>query len=193
MPASNSTNLNLSLQLEINKALDPPVTGRSICKIEPLLNNIGIIMNKNLTLLVGGVLIAGIATIYWNSRMTPMGHSMTPPDTTEISQGGAIADVRLPAKLSGTAKIGEVVFNAKCASCHGTNAAGKNGAAPPLIHKIYEPSHHGDAAFLYAARNGVQSHHWPFGNMPPVEGLTDADVKNIVIYIREVQRENGID
>ena len=149
-------------------------------------------MNKNLTLLIGAVLIVGIATIYWNSHKPPMGHSMTPPDTTEVSQGGAIVDVRLPAELSGTAKIGEVAFNTKCAACHGTNAAGKNGIAPPLIHKIYEPSHHGDAAFLYAARNGVQSHHWRFGNMPAIKGLTDADVKNIVTYIREVQRENGI-
>ncbi len=149
-------------------------------------------MNKKLVLLIGGILIAGIATIYWNSQMTPMGHSMTPPDTTKISQGAAIADVKLPKNLSGTAKIGEVAFNAKCAACHGKNAAGKNGTAPPLIHKIYEPNHHGDSAFLYATRNGVQSHHWRFGNMPPIQGLTDSDVKNIVTYIREVQRENGI-
>lgn len=150
-------------------------------------------MNKNLTLLICGVLIAGIAIIYWKSQMTtPMGHSMTPPDTTKIAQGEAISDVKLPDELSDTARIGEVAFNVKCAACHGMNAAGKNGTAPPLIHKIYEPSHHGDAAFLYAARNGVKSHHWRFGNMPPVKGLTDADVKNIVTYIREVQRENGI-
>jgi mono/diheme cytochrome c family protein len=148
-------------------------------------------MNK-LTLLVGAVLIAGVATTYWKSQMPPMGHSMTPPDTSGILQGEAIVDVKLPAELSGVAKIGEVTFNAKCAACHGTNAAGKNGFAPPLIHKIYEPSHHGDAAFLNAARNGVKSHHWRFGNMPPVVGLTDSDVKNIVTYIREVQRENGI-
>jgi hypothetical protein len=28
--------------------------------------------------------------------------------------------------------------------------------------------------------------------MPPVEGLTDADVKMIARYVRELQKENGI-
>ncbi|SPH18256.1 hypothetical protein DEA8626_01788 [Defluviimonas aquaemixtae] len=60
------------------------------------------------------------------------------------------------------------------------------------MHKIYEPSHHGDAAFLVAVRNGVRQHHWDFGNMLPVEGLTDGDVKYIVRYVRELQFENGI-
>jgi hypothetical protein len=39
---------------------------------------------------------------------------------------------------------------------------------------------------------GVQAHHWSFGNMPAVEGLTRGDVKMIIKYIRELQRENGI-
>ena len=102
-----------------------------------------------------------------------------------------IVAVTVPA-LSGPAKIGEVAFNAKCAACHGTNAAGREGVAPPLVHKIYEPSHHGDGAFLLAAQNGVRAHHWPFGNMPPVDGVTNGDVKNIVAYVRALQRENGI-
>jgi len=94
--------------------------------------------------------------------------------------------------LGGAAKIGETAFNAKCASCHGANAAGQDGVAPPLVHKIYEPSHHCDGAFLMAAQNGVRAHHWPFGDMPPVEGVTQGDVKNIVAYVRALQRENGI-
>ncbi|MEO1825019.1 MAG: cytochrome c, partial [Roseibacillus sp.] len=90
------------------------------------------------------------------------------------------------------AQMGQRAFEAKCASCHGENAAGQNGVAPPLVHKIYEPNHHSDAAFLNAAQNGVQSHHWNFGNMPPVEGLTQGDVKMIAGYVRELQRANGI-
>jgi len=39
---------------------------------------------------------------------------------------------------------------------------------------------------------GVRAHHWSFGNMPAVEGLTRADVKMIIAYIRELQRANGI-
>jgi len=90
------------------------------------------------------------------------------------------------------AKIGQVGFNAKCAACHGVNAAGKDGVAPPLVHKIYEPSHHGDESFQRAAALGVRAHHWPFGNMPAVEGVTRGDVKMITAYIRELQRANGI-
>ena len=92
----------------------------------------------------------------------------------------------------GDVATGEEVFIEQCAVCHGENAAGQDGVAPPLVHKIYEPSHHGDAAFLLAAKNGVRAHHWRFGNMPPVEGVTDGDVKMIIAYVRELQRANGI-
>lgn len=104
-----------------------------------------------------------------------------------------MVNVLLPETLSVNAEIGKVAYEAKCAICHGANAAGQDGVAPPLVHKIYEPSHHGDAAFLLAAKNGVRAHHWRFGNMPPVEGVTDGDVKMIVAYVRELQRANGID
>ena len=57
---------------------------------------------------------------------------------------------------------------------------------------IYEPSHHGDEAFQRAAAVGVRGHHWPFGDMPPVEGVTRGDVTMIIAYIRELQRANGI-
>ncbi len=106
--------------------------------------------------------------------------------------GSAIVSVKLPAELSPKAQLGETAYNAKCAACHGTNAEGQKSVAPPLVHKIYEPSHHADMAFVLAAQNGVRAHHWTFGNMPPVEGLTRADVLNIVAYVRELQRENGI-
>lgn len=106
--------------------------------------------------------------------------------------GAAMVQVIVPDTFSDNARIGQVAFEAKCAVCHGANAAGQDGVAPPLVHKIYEPSHHGDAAFLLAVKNGVRAHHWRFGNMPPVEGVTDGDVKMIVAYVRELQRANGI-
>ncbi|MCK0141969.1 cytochrome c [Aliiroseovarius sp. F20344] len=106
--------------------------------------------------------------------------------------GAAMVDVRLPAVLSGQSVMGKRAFDAVCASCHGENAAGQQGTAPPLVHKIYEPSHHADMAFVLAAQRGVKAHHWPFGDMPPVEGLTNADIATIVSYVRELQRENGI-
>lgn len=114
-------------------------------------------------------------------------------DTTETAPtGAAMVEVALPETLSENAQVGKVAFEAKCAVCHGTNAAGQDGVAPPLVHKIYEPSHHGDGSFLVAVTNGVRAHHWRFGNMPPVDGLTEGDVKMIVAYVRELQRANGI-
>ena len=106
---------------------------------------------------------------------------------------GALAEVALPASLSASARVGKTAFEAKCAACHGANAAGQDGVAPPLVHIIYEPSHHGDESFQRAVAYGVRGHHWPFGDMSPVEGLTRGDVSMIIAYIRELQRANGID
>ncbi len=94
-------------------------------------------------------------------------------------------------QLSATAANGGKLFAAKCAACHGANAAGSN-KGPPLVHKIYEPNHHGDGSFLAAARNGARAHHWPYGDMPPVPGISDKEVAQIVVYVRELQRANGI-
>jgi len=146
-------------------------------------------------MIVGGTLVAGILAVgwqLWKPVPSTVGHSMETPVTGKTGAGAPIVKVKLPDALSANAQIGERAFEAKCASCHGKNAVGQNGVAPPLIHKIYEPSHHADMAFVLAVRNGVRSHHWPFGDMPPVEGLTQADVQYIAKYVRELQRENGI-
>ena len=116
----------------------------------------------------------------------------TPEPTTVTDTGSALVAVNLPDALSGNAEVGETIFNAKCSACHGDLAAGRAGIAPPLVHKIYEPSHHADEAFQRAVAVGVRQHHWPFGNMAPVEGLTRGDVAMVVAYIRELQRANGI-
>jgi|TARA_B110000259_G_C14034285_1_gene408453 cytochrome c len=107
--------------------------------------------------------------------------------------GSAIVSVSVPNELSVLAQRGEGIFLAKCASCHGINAAGKTEIAPPLVHKIYEPSHHGNESFQRAVAMGVRAHHWPFGNMPKVAGVTRAEVSTIITYVRELQRANGID
>ena len=109
-----------------------------------------------------------------------------------LPAGAALAEVTVPDNLPEEARIGQRVFEAACADCHGENAAGRNGAGSPLVHRIYEPSHHGDAAFLLAARNGVRAHHWSFGNMPPVEGITDAEISCVTRYLRALQEANGI-
>lgn len=115
----------------------------------------------------------------------------TAPSEAEDQSGGPMVSVTVPV-LMGAALDGEQVFNANCAVCHGENAAGRFGSGPPLVHKIYEPSHHGDMAFMLAPRQGVRAHHWPFGDMPPVDGLSDADVEQVISYVRTLQRANGI-
>ncbi|WP_027245342.1 c-type cytochrome [Leisingera daeponensis] len=146
------------------------------------------------SLVTFAVVLAAVLFLVWTSLETGgQPKSLTPLDVTGLEKPSAIAEVTLPAQLSENAQIGERVFEAKCAVCHGRNAAGQNGVAPPLVHSIYRPGHHADAAFLIAARNGVRAHHWKFGNMPPVEGVTDGEVRLVTQYIRELQRANGID
>jgi len=115
------------------------------------------------------------------------------PSPMQMSGAGGppIVRVEVP-ELSGDALSGEALFNRNCASCHGVNAAGQEGVAPPLVHVIYEPNHHGDAAFQLAAQRGVRAHHWPFGDMPPVKGVAPGEIDQIVSYVRRLQRANGI-
>ena len=103
---------------------------------------------------------------------------------------GAGANVKVPA-LSASAVQGEKLFEANCSSCHGKNGSGTE-QGPPLIHKIYEPNHHGDMSFVLAAKRGVRAHHWSFGNMPSQPQVSENDVLVIVGYVRELQRANGI-
>ena len=86
---------------------------------------------------------------------------------------------------------GEALFLAHCARCHGLRAVGTNNG-PPLVHKIYEPNHHGDLSFHRAVQMGVVAHHWSFGNMPRIEGVGPGEVDAIVAYIRWLQRQTGI-
>jgi len=86
---------------------------------------------------------------------------------------------------------GQRLFLFHCAGCHGPGGAG-TGHGPPFLSKIYEPSHHGDASFLMAVRRGVSAHHWRFGDMPPIPGVSDDDAARIVAYIRWAQRQAGI-
>jgi len=147
-------------------------------------------MNKKMGLMIAVAAFAGAGLFLWSNSNDGRQPGDQPDATTP--QGAAMAKVSLPDSLSEQAKIGERAFNAACAECHGDNAAGRQGMGPPLVHKIYEPSHHGDMSFHLAVQNGVRAHHWSFGNMPPQSGLTKSDVSAIVTYVRELQQDNGI-
>ncbi len=106
------------------------------------------------------------------------------------STGTPMVTVRIPA-LSTMAVKGAKAYDANCAQCHGTNGAGGD-QGPPLVHNIYNPGHHADAAFIFAVKRGVRGHHWAFGDMPPMPQVGEDDIYAIVRYIRELQEENGI-
>ena len=132
--------------------------------------------------IAAGLIVVAVAAYF----LWPAPKSNAPP------ANNAMVDVALPDVLSTNARQGEIKFNANCAACHGTNAAGQDGVAPPLIHIIYEPNHHGDESFQRAAALGVRAHHWRFGDMPAVENVNRDDVAQIISYVRELQRANGI-
>jgi mono/diheme cytochrome c family protein len=138
-------------------------------------------MNNRLTLVIVVILVLGV--ILW--RYYPQ----TPSKGNARQQ---IVEVNVP-DLTGAALAGKAVYDEKCASCHGANAAGQQDIAPPLVHRFYEPGHHGDRSFYLAAKNGVRAHHWPFGDMPPVEGITDKQIARIIEYVRRLQIANGIE
>jgi len=86
---------------------------------------------------------------------------------------------------------GRVLYQKNCAVCHGVDLKGSD-KGPPFLHRVYEPSHHGDIAFQLAAKNGVRAHHWQFGDMKPVPAVTPDEIAHITAYIRAAQRKTGI-
>ncbi len=108
------------------------------------------------------------------------------------SEGNGSGELFLPpAGFVADASKGKALFDKFCSRCHGAGAKGTD-QGPPLVHRIYEPNHHGDMAFYMAAKNGVRHHHWNFGDMPRVEGITASEVGHIIAYIRRQQRLAGI-
>ncbi|MBV7377807.1 c-type cytochrome [Maritimibacter dapengensis] len=147
-------------------------------------------MNKTILLAIVAAILAGGAYLFIGGS-TPDETAVAP--STDPAEGAALVSISLPDSLSQEAKIGKTAFDAVCAACHGENATGIDGSGPPLVHKIYEPGHHGDMSFQLAVQRGVPAHHWKFGDMPPQEGLTQGDVSAITTYVRELQQANGID
>jgi mono/diheme cytochrome c family protein len=87
--------------------------------------------------------------------------------------------------------LGKRIYEKHCASCHGQDLNGSD-KGPPFLHPVYVPSHHGDTSFQAAVRHGSRAHHWKFGDMPPVKGLSADDVAHITAYVRQQQRRVGI-
>jgi mono/diheme cytochrome c family protein len=106
--------------------------------------------------------------------------------------GGPGSGTEIPPQDAGLVAEGSELFAANCAQCHGADLRGTE-KGPSFLSPIYRPGHHSDASFLLAVQTGVRAHHWQFGNMPPAEGVTPADVAAIVAFVRETQRLEGFE
>lgn len=82
-------------------------------------------------------------------------------------------------------------FEQDCAQCHGPQGGGTE-QGPPLIHRYYVPSHHSDSAIVQAILYGTKQHHWNFGDMAPVEGISEAEAEQITAFVRWLQAEKGL-
>lgn len=87
---------------------------------------------------------------------------------------------------------GAGLYSASCASCHGADLSGTD-RGPSHLSIVYEPSHHPDDAFRSAIANGAAQHHWNFGPMPPVGGLSDDEVDAIIAFVRAEQERLGFE
>ena len=132
-----------------------------------------------IVMVVGVIAIAGIFS-YW---MLPLGDQDPQKVSTVTIPYGALSVVLLPEALSQKFQIGKQTFETSCVWCHGKNVEGVGGVAPLLVHAIYEPVHHWDKSFQRVAAVGVPAHHWPFGHVPAVEGVTRGDIKMVTAYI----------
>ena len=96
------------------------------------------------------------------------------------------------APMTADLATGETLYASHCALCHGADLRGTD-VGPSFLSIVYEPTHHSDAAFLLAVRNGSRAHHWSFGDMPPVPGLSDTEVASITAFIRAAQEREGFE
>ena len=106
--------------------------------------------------------------------------------------GSVSVDLDATAPAEGLVADGAELFAASCALCHGADLRG-TGTGPSFLSIVYEPNHHSDAAFFLAVQRGAPSHHWDFGDMPPVAGLEEDDVAAIVAFVRDAQQREGFE
>lgn len=110
---------------------------------------------------------------------------------TALSLVAALALLPQAAGAAEEGESGRALYEKNCSRCHGVEGTGTD-KGPPLVHRVYHPNHHGDASFHIAVRTGVRAHHWRFGDMPRIEGVTGGQTDQIIKYIRGLQKKAGI-
>ncbi|WP_419552988.1 c-type cytochrome [Candidatus Poriferisodalis sp.] len=87
---------------------------------------------------------------------------------------------------------GAATYQQYCAECHGVDLRGTD-KGPSQLSIIYEPGHHSDYAFRSAISEGAPEHHWWFGDMPPVEGISDDEIEAVISFVRAEQERLGFE
>ena len=136
--------------------------------------------------LAGGLFMFGAWVGGCDVESRPGGHGRDPAGSADLTAG--LDTLETPDTLVGGARL----FEARCSACHGVVAGGTE-VGPALLHTVYAPSHHSDFSFHRAVEFGVRAHHWRFGDMEPVEGVSREEVGAIVRYVRWLQRSAGIE
>ena len=116
--------------------------------------------------------------------------TLTTSTMTVLAQSAIYENPIVPA-MTAELRLGKLKYDAFCAECHGETARGTD-KGPTFISRVYHPGHHGDRAFFIAPMQGAKAHHWPFGDMKPVEGVAEAQLAPILKYVRAVQKANGV-
>ena len=131
-------------------------------------------------MIVAGVVLVVVTIVALGGNSTPRD-----PMTGQSEFDIPVQDPALVAE-------GDVLYQASCAVCHGSDLRG-TAIGPSQLSVVYQPGHHSDESYMNAVFNGVPAHHWDFGNMPPVSGLTESDMDRIIAFVRENQRIEGFE
>lgn len=136
-------------------------------------------LSRKMFWVTGGVVLATVITFLLSNYIDGK--------NTDV----AIVETILP-EIDEQYENGYALYQENCSGCHGESLGGRKGLGPPFVHGYYKPSHHANIAFYRAISGGVISHHWQFGNMPPVSSVTESEATEIIKLIRYVQRANGL-
>jgi mono/diheme cytochrome c family protein len=93
-----------------------------------------------------------------------------------------------PGPAPDSLRRGQMLYNTYCVSCHGLYGTGQ-GLGPPLLDTLYRPAQMPDEAVYQAVERGVKQRHWHYGAMPKLLRVEPAEVREIIPYLRWLQRQ----
>ena len=90
--------------------------------------------------------------------------------------------------VKGNAGQGAMLFAQNCSGCHGIG--GRGGIAPELANPVFQQAA-GDGFIATTIRNGRRATAMPAFQRPGVTGLTEAEISDLVAYVRSLAPAAG--